>query len=146
MFEAILFLAAAMLFFLAVLFFVFLWQDRLSLRRRKRMLEVELAAMKEERVELDIWQHELKVWAEGLEEQQLALEQAQEELRMLTAEHEGRTVVGDAGVRRDGGRAAERTRSPAGSQEGASERRERASDKDLDKNLKAGSKDAKLYA
>ncbi|MCD6285371.1 MAG: hypothetical protein J7M39_05600 [Anaerolineae bacterium] len=85
MFEAILFLASAVLFFLSVLFFVFLWQDRLTLARRSEALQVEVSDLKEQRVELDIREHELLVWDEGLEHQQKALEQAQEELRMLTA-------------------------------------------------------------
>jgi hypothetical protein len=85
MFEAILFLAGAVLFFLAVLFFVFLWQDRMALIHRRETLQVEAAGLKEQRVELDIREHELQVWGGGLEHQQKALEQAQEELRMLTA-------------------------------------------------------------
>ena len=85
MFEAILFLAGAVLFFLAVLFFVFLWQDRLTQARRGEALQVEVIDLKEQRVELDIREHELSVWGGGLEHQQKALEQAQEELRMLTA-------------------------------------------------------------
>ena len=85
MFEAILFLAGAVLFFLSVLFFVFLWQDRLTLARRSEALQVEVTDLKEQRVELDIREHELEVWDEGLAHQQKALEQAQEELRMLTA-------------------------------------------------------------
>jgi len=85
MFEAILFLAGAVLFFLSVLFFVFLWQDRMTLAHRHEALQVEVAGLKEQRVELDIREHELLVWDEGLEHQQKALEQAQEELRMLTA-------------------------------------------------------------
>ena len=85
MFEAILFLAGAVLFFLAVLFFVFLWQDRVGLARRRQELLLEVQALKEQRVALDIWEHELQVWAAGLDHQQAALEQAQEEIRMLTA-------------------------------------------------------------
>ena len=85
MFEAILFLAGAVLFFLSVLFFVFLWQDRLALAQRSEALQVEVTDLKEQRVELDIREHELLVWNEGLEHQQKALEQAEEELRMLTA-------------------------------------------------------------
>jgi hypothetical protein len=91
-FEAILFLAGAVLFFLCALFFVFLWQDRMSLIRRKAEMEVQVAelkrqtsVLKEQRVDIDIWEHELRVWAEGLEHQQAAIEKAQEELRMLTA-------------------------------------------------------------
>ena len=85
MFEAILFLAGAVLFFLSVLFFVFLWQDRMALERRREALQVEVTDLKEQRVDLDIREHELEVWGDGLEHQQKALEQAQEELRMLTA-------------------------------------------------------------
>lgn len=85
MFEAIIFLSGAVLFFLAVLFFVFLWQDRASLTQRREALEVEVSALMEQRVDLDIREHELTVWAEGLEHQQKALEQAEKELRMLTA-------------------------------------------------------------
>ena len=84
-FEAILFLAGAVLFFLAVLFFVFLWQDRAALTRRHEELETEMGALKEQRVDLDIWEHELQVWALGLEHQQLAIAKAEEELKMLTA-------------------------------------------------------------
>lgn len=85
MFDAIFFLAGAVLFLLAVLFFVFLWQDRLSLTRRHAALEEEMGTLKEQRAELDIWQRELQVWEQGLEREHLALEQAREELRMLTA-------------------------------------------------------------
>ena len=92
MFEALLFLAGAVLFFLAVLFFVFLWQDRTALLRRRAEMRAQIAALeqtsanlKEQRVDMDIWERELRVWAEGLERQQQALEQAEEQLRMLTA-------------------------------------------------------------
>ena len=85
MFEAIIFLSGAVLFFLAVLFFVFLWQDRVALSRRREALEDEVAVLMEQRVDLDIREHELTVWAQGLEYQQQAIEQAERELRMLTA-------------------------------------------------------------
>lgn len=85
MFEAIMFLAGAVLFFLSALFFVYLWQDRTSLLKRRQALQIEVADLKEQRVELDIREHELMVWSQGLEHQQEALEQAEEELRMLTA-------------------------------------------------------------
>ncbi len=84
-FEAILFLAGAVLFLLAVVFFIFLWQDRVTMLRRRESLRAELMTMKEQRVDLDIREHELVVWAEGLENQQKAIEKAEEELRMLTA-------------------------------------------------------------
>lgn len=101
MFEAIIFLAGAVLFLLAVLFFVFLWQERATLTRRQTTLEVEIADLMEQRVDLDIREHELTVWAEGLEHQQAAIEQAQKELRMLTAskqapsDAEGRPFIVD---------------------------------------------------
>ena len=85
MFDAIFFLAGAVLFLLAVLFFVFLWQDRTSLVRRREGLQEEMGTLKEQRAELDIWQRELQVWEQGLKREHLALEQAREELRMLTA-------------------------------------------------------------
>jgi len=85
MFEAILFLAGAVLFLLAVLFFVFLWQDRTAIVRQGEALKNETQVLKEQRVDLEIREHELTVWSQGLEHQQIALEQAREELRMLTA-------------------------------------------------------------
>jgi hypothetical protein len=92
MFEAIIFLSGAVLFFLSVLFFVFVWQDRVALLQRKAEMREQVAeleqqafGLKEKRVDMEIMEHELRVWAEGLERQQLAIEQAQEELRMLTA-------------------------------------------------------------
>jgi hypothetical protein len=84
-FEAVLFLAGAVLFLLAVVFFIFLWQDRIALLRRRSSLQAQIAALKEQRVDLDILERELRVWAEGLEHQQLAIAKAEEELRMLTA-------------------------------------------------------------
>jgi hypothetical protein len=84
-FEAVLFLAGAILFLLAVVFFVYLWQDRLALMRRREALQVEVALLKEQRVDLDIMERELLVWAQGLEHQQHAIAEAEEELRMLTA-------------------------------------------------------------
>jgi len=101
MFDAILFLAGAVLFFLAVLFFVFLWQDRLSLSRRREELQAEVASMKEQKAELDIWERELKVWANGLEREQLMLAQAREELRMLTASKQPLPEISD-NTRREG--------------------------------------------
>lgn len=88
MFEAILFLAGALLFFLAALFFVFLWQDRVAIMRRRAELETQIeaqqAALKEQKIDLDILEHELQVWAQSLEQEQAALAEAREELRMLT--------------------------------------------------------------
>ena len=48
-FEATLFLAGAVLFFLSVFFFVFLWQDRMALARRSEALQVEVTDLKEHR-------------------------------------------------------------------------------------------------
>jgi len=84
-FEAVLFLAGATLFLLAVVFFVFLWQDRAALVRRRESMKAQLATMNEQRVDLDILERELRVWAQGLEHQQQAIAKAEEELRMLTA-------------------------------------------------------------
>ncbi|MCU0522519.1 MAG: hypothetical protein MUF84_17730 [Anaerolineae bacterium] len=85
MFEAIVFLAGAVLFFLAVIYFVILWQDRVALSRRHKQLQVELAEIKGQRIDLEIRERELQVWAEGLDHQQHAIAKAEEELRMLTA-------------------------------------------------------------
>lgn len=85
MFEAIVFTAGAVLFLFAVLYFVMLWQDRVSLARRHIQLDAELASLKEQKVEMDIRERELKVWADGLEHQQRAIAKAEEELRMLAA-------------------------------------------------------------
>ncbi len=85
MFEAIVFVAGAVLFLLAVLYFVILWQDRVSLARRQVQLDTELASLKEQKIDLDIRERELRVWADGLEHQQRAIAKAEEELRMLTA-------------------------------------------------------------
>lgn len=85
MFEAIVFTAGAVLFLFAVLYFVMLWQDRVSLARRHTQLDAELASLKEQKVEMDIRERELKVWADGLEHQQRAIAKAEEELRMLAA-------------------------------------------------------------
>jgi uncharacterized protein (DUF3084 family) len=91
MFEAIIFLAGAVLFFLSVIFFLILWQDRVVLARRKETLRDEVATLKEQRIDLEIREHELIVWAEGLEHQQKALEQAERELHMLTASKQAGT-------------------------------------------------------
>ena len=102
MFEAIVFLAGAVLFFLAVLYFVILWQDRVALARRHKQLQEDLAAMKEQRIDLEIREQELRVWAEGLDHQQRAIAKAEQELRMLTAsksppsEPAGLTATGSA--------------------------------------------------
>ena len=79
------FMLGAVLFLLAVLFFVFVWSDRNRLLRQRDLLENDRHRMAEQKVELEIWNTELQVWYESLEEQQRQLEQDREELRMLTA-------------------------------------------------------------
>lgn len=115
MFEAIVFLAGAVLFFLAVVYFVILWQDRVSLARRHSQLQADLANMKEQRIDLEIRERELWVWAAGLEHQQRAIAQAEEELRMLTASKqppEGSPVGNEQGTQTAVG---DRTRGAAAS-------------------------------
>ena len=75
----------AVLFLLAVIFFVFVWSDRNRLLRQRNLLENEKGVIVERQVELEIWNRELQVWYESLEQQQHQLEQEREELRMLTA-------------------------------------------------------------
>lgn len=112
MFEAALFLAGAVLFFLAVLFLVFLWQDRVLLSERRSEIEALRQNIKEKNVELDVWERELEVWSRSLETEQLALAEAKEELRMLTASASSPAssatpagTTGRASAGRGGGRA-----------------------------------------
>lgn len=79
------FMLGAVLFLLAVLFFVFVWSDRNRLLRQRNLLENDRRRMAERQVELEIWNTELQVWYESLEEQQTQLEKDKEEIRMLTA-------------------------------------------------------------
>jgi hypothetical protein len=85
MFDAVLFLGGAVLFLLAVVFFVVLWQQRLVVEQREATLTQMEAEIREQRVDLEILERELTVWEDGLSQEQRMLEEAKEELRMLTA-------------------------------------------------------------
>lgn len=85
MLDALMFLAGAVLFLLAVLFFIYLWWERGTAVRRRLALSEERQALKEKNVELEIWQKELQVWHNTLEHEQQHLEQEREEFRMLVA-------------------------------------------------------------
>jgi hypothetical protein len=84
-FDALMFLAGAVLFLLAVLFFIYLWWERGTAVKHRLALVEEQQAMKEKHVELEIWQKELQVWHNTLEHEQKHLEQEREEFRMLVA-------------------------------------------------------------
>ena len=85
MFDALMFLAGAVLFLLAVLFFIYNWWERSTVNKRRAALTSERQAVLEKNVELDIWQKELKVWHDTLENEQHQLEAEREEFRMLVA-------------------------------------------------------------
>ncbi len=85
MLDAIMFLAGAVLFLLAVLFFIYLWWERSTAVKRRLTLAEEQQTLKEKNVELEIWQKELQVWHNTLEHEQKHLEQEREEFRMLVA-------------------------------------------------------------
>lgn len=85
MFDAVMFLAGAMLFLLAVLFAVYLWVERGALVKRRTALTEEQHMLKEQNVELEIWQKELQVWHTTLEHEQHHLEQEREDFRVLVA-------------------------------------------------------------
>ncbi len=85
MFDAVLFLGGAVLFLLAVVFFVVLWQQRIELEERESTIEQMETQIREQRVDLEILERELTVWEDGLTQEQRMLEEAREELRMLTA-------------------------------------------------------------
>ena len=85
MFDALMFLAGTVLFFLAVLFFIYNWWERSTVNKGRAFLAGERQAMLEKNVELDVWQKELQVWHETLETEQKQLEEEREEFRMLVA-------------------------------------------------------------
>ncbi|HQE92735.1 MAG TPA: hypothetical protein PLH19_08295 [Anaerolineae bacterium] len=85
MFDALMFLAGAVLFLLAVLFSVYLWRERGTVIKQRLTLAEEQHTLKEKHVELEIWQKELQVWHNTLEQEQQHLEQEREEFRMLVA-------------------------------------------------------------
>jgi len=83
--DALMFLAGAVLFLLAVLFFIYLWWERGAAAKRRLALTAEQQAIKEKSVELEIWQKELQIWHNTLEHEQKQLEEEREEFRMLVA-------------------------------------------------------------
>ncbi|MGC9395991.1 MAG: hypothetical protein ACP5J4_14195 [Anaerolineae bacterium] len=83
--DAVMFLAGAVLFLLAVLFFIYLWLERSATVKRGAALVEEQKEMQEKSIELEIWQKELRVWHDALEYEERQLEQEREEFRMLVA-------------------------------------------------------------
>jgi len=83
--DAVMFLAGAVLFLLAVLFFIYLWWERGATINRRAALAEEEQEIQEKSIELDIWQKELQVWHNALEREEHQLEQEREEFRMLVA-------------------------------------------------------------
>lgn len=83
--DAVMFLAGAVLFLLAVLFFIYLWLERGATLKRRAALVEEQKEMQEKSIELEVWQKELRVWHEVLEHEERQLEQEREEFRMLVA-------------------------------------------------------------
>jgi septal ring factor EnvC (AmiA/AmiB activator) len=98
MFDAVLFLGGAVLFLLAVVFFVVLWQQRVEVEEREATLEQMETEIREQRVDLEILERELTVWEDGLAQEQRMLEEAKEELRMLTAVKRPDEDVGTVGI------------------------------------------------
>ena len=88
--EAAVFLAGAVLFLLAVLFFLYAWRERAAAARASDELQARQETLRQQRVEIDLRERELSVWARGLEQEQQALELERAALKMLTAgEQEG---------------------------------------------------------
>jgi len=85
MLDALMFLAGAVLFLLAVLFSIYLWWERGAAIKCRLALEEEQQRLKEKSVELEVWQKELQVWHDALEHEQRQLEQEREEFRVLVA-------------------------------------------------------------
>ena len=85
MIDAIMFMLGAVLFPLAVLFFIFVWSDRNKFLRQRDLLTHDQKTLKVQKADLEIWDRELQVWYDSLEHQQHQLEQEREEIRMLTA-------------------------------------------------------------
>lgn len=85
MFDALMFLGGTVLFFLAVLFFIYNWWERSTVTKGRAALAGERQTMLEKNVELDIWQKELQVWHDTLETGQKQLEEEREAFRMLVA-------------------------------------------------------------
>ena len=85
MFDALMFLAGTVLFFLAVLFFIYNWWERSTVNKSRAALTRERQSILEKNVEMDIWQKELQVWHDTLETEQKQLKEEREEFRMLVA-------------------------------------------------------------
>lgn len=85
MFDAIIFLAGTLLFFVAVLFFVSSWRERRALTEERMTLTVQQQALSEQKVELDIWQRELQVWYSSLQSEQRQLAEDKQKLLILAA-------------------------------------------------------------
>lgn len=83
--DAVMFLAGAVLFLLAVLFFIYLWWERGAIIKRRVVLAEEQQDIQEKNIELEIWQKELQVWHTALEHQERQLTHEREEFRMLVA-------------------------------------------------------------
>ena len=83
--EAAVFLAGAVLFLLAVLFFLSAWRERAAAARASDELQARQETLRQQRVEIDLRERELSVWARGLEQEQQALELERAALKMLTA-------------------------------------------------------------
>ena len=85
--DAVMFLSGAVLFLLAVLFFIYLWVERGAAVKRRAALAEERHEIQEKNIEMDIWQKELQVWHKALEHEERQLEHEREEFRMLVASH-----------------------------------------------------------
>lgn len=83
--DAVMFLSGAVLFLLAVLFFIYLWVERNAAGKRRAALAAEQRDLQERHIELEIWQKELQVWHNALEREERQLAQEREEFRMLVA-------------------------------------------------------------
>ncbi len=98
--EAAVFLAGAVLFLLAVLFFLYAWRERAAAARASDELQARQETLRQQRVEIDLRERELSVWARGLEQEQQALELERAALKMLTAgEQEGNATELETGER-----------------------------------------------
>jgi hypothetical protein len=84
-FDAIVFLSGTVLFFVAVLFFIFAWREHHALTGERTLLATEQQALSEQKVELDIWQRELQVWYSSLQSEQRQLEEDKQKLLILAA-------------------------------------------------------------
>jgi len=83
--DAVMFLAGAVLFLLAVLFFIYLWYERGANIKRRAILAQEQQEIQDKSIDLEIWQKELRVWHDALEHEERQLEHEREEFRMLVA-------------------------------------------------------------